>query len=216
MAGNVMTSFASIQRDYSWEWMPQPFYDRADAAETVCWQMASNIDATQQGNWQMYELSSQYQTSSRGPLDPPSSWPLYRLNAGVRVKTDDKVPSNGVYLPDAPHSCAQYLIEGYEAWDTSVLNNPNDPDDRSDTRVSTTWTLVERAADSGGGIPGEADPIKGGVRLRCEAGHLCPKAGWWFTPAKKDSRRRFTQGESMPEVGSGYCLTIWQWDDEQR
>ena len=54
------------------------------------------------------------------------------------------------------------------------------------------------------------------TRLRCEANHPCPKEGWWFTPAKADSRRHFKQGETMPDLGSAWGSTIWQWDENQR
>ena len=43
----------------------------------------------------------------------------------------------------------------------------------------------------------------------------CPASGYWFTPARKDSRRRFAQGEQMPEAGGDYGTTVWQWDDNQ-
>jgi hypothetical protein len=51
--------------------------------------------------------------------------------------------------------------------------------------------------------------------LRCEAGQPCPREGWWFTPARLDSRRRFSRGEVMPEIGGEYGATIWQWDEQQ-
>ncbi len=51
--------------------------------------------------------------------------------------------------------------------------------------------------------------------LRCEAGQPCPREGFWFTPAKPDSRRHFKQGELMPSLGGDYGLTIWQWDARQ-
>ena len=54
---------------------------------------------------------------------------------------------------------------------------------------------------------------KNSQRLRCLAGQPCPRAGFWFTPARADSRRRFALGEVMPDVGGSYGATIWQWDD---
>jgi hypothetical protein len=48
---------------------------------------------------------------------------------------------------------------------------------------------------------------------RCEGGQPCPQAGYWWTPAREDSRQHFTQGEIMPQYpGSAYGATIWQWD----
>ncbi|HSD40071.1 MAG TPA: hypothetical protein VLC92_21405 [Rhodocyclaceae bacterium] len=52
-------------------------------------------------------------------------------------------------------------------------------------------------------------------RLRCPAGQPCPQTGYWLTPAKSDLRRHFKQGEAMPDLGSDYGVTIWQWDEQQ-
>ncbi|MHA4866258.1 hypothetical protein ACXZ1M_00990 [Duganella sp. PWIR1] len=50
---------------------------------------------------------------------------------------------------------------------------------------------------------------------RVEAGAPCPQAGYYFTPAKLDSRRYFAVNETMPQVGGQYGHTIWQWDSDQ-
>ena len=50
-------------------------------------------------------------------------------------------------------------------------------------------------------------------RLSIKAGQPCPREGWWFTPAKANSRRHFQQGEVMPTFSTDYGTTIWQWDD---
>lgn len=48
--------------------------------------------------------------------------------------------------------------------------------------------------------------------LRVLGGQACPRAGKWFSPAKEDSYRHFTQNEHMPEFpASEYGTTIWQW-----
>jgi hypothetical protein len=54
------------------------------------------------------------------------------------------------------------------------------------------------------------------LRLRCEGGNPCPQAGYWFTPAKAGSRRRFSTGEPMPEIkDSPWGSTIWYWDEQR-
>jgi hypothetical protein len=59
-------------------------------------------------------------------------------------------------------------------------------------------------------------PEKDGLRLRAEGGQQCPTTGFWFTPAGKDSRRHFQQGDIMPVFdGSQYGATIWQWSEQQ-
>lgn len=54
------------------------------------------------------------------------------------------------------------------------------------------------------------------IRLRAMAAELCPRAGYWFTPARVNSRRHFAAGEAMPDVGGDYGVTVWQWDDSQQ
>ena len=64
-------------------------------------------------------------------------------------------------------------------------------------------------------LAGTPIDTSGGSRLRCPAGQPCPRTGYWFTPARLDSRRLFQQGEVMPEAGGDYGVTIWQWDEQQ-
>ncbi len=61
----------------------------------------------------------------------------------------------------------------------------------------------------------EGASARQGVGLRCEAGQPCSQTGYWFTPARIDSRRHFEAGEVMPETGGAYGSTIWQWDVNQ-
>ncbi|NWC08543.1 hypothetical protein HX776_06860 [Pseudomonas agarici] len=45
--------------------------------------------------------------------------------------------------------------------------------------------------------------------LRKAAGEACPKSGWWFTPARLNSRRYFQQGATFPAIeGSDYGETF--------
>ena len=221
-AGNLNTAFTAIQRDYDWEWMPEPFYSNYDAHKRIARKLASNISHTEQGNWEIGELTYDYHEGARGPLSPPPSWPLYRLNPAVRVGPNEKVTQSGVYLPDAPNSCAQFLIAGYTPPEANVQPTPDDLNDQGYFRQPTerhpaTWTLIERVADSGGGTGcGPQGASEGATsRPNVPANQPCPEAGWWFTPAKPNSRRYFQQGESMPAVGGDYGETFWQWSPDQ-
>jgi Domain of unknown function (DUF1911) len=55
----------------------------------------------------------------------------------------------------------------------------------------------------------------GQAPVRVMGGEACPREGWWVTPARAESRRRFAQGEPMPKVGGAWGATIWQWDATQ-
>jgi hypothetical protein len=61
------------------------------------------------------------------------------------------------------------------------------------------WTEVESVQSD----------IKG---IRVAAGMACPEPGYYFTPAKENSRRFFAAGEVMPNVVGDYGVTIWQKD----
>lgn len=52
-------------------------------------------------------------------------------------------------------------------------------------------------------------------RLRVEGGQACTKTGYWSTPALKDSRRQFKQGEIMPKFESEWGQVIWQFEGNE-
>lgn len=101
------------------------------------------------------------------------------------------------------------------AYELGIEHEPDDLTEVTGTlktvAVDTTWYFVHKPDVRGGEQPNPQSP----VRLRCEANKPCPREGWWFTPAKADSRRFFRQGEVMPAFGTDYGLTIWQWDERQ-
>ncbi|MEG0118765.1 MAG: DUF1911 domain-containing protein [Pseudomonas sp.] len=58
-------------------------------------------------------------------------------------------------------------------------------------------------------------PINSTGVPRIEAGETCKKTGYWFTPAKSNSRQYFKQGEIMPKIGdSQWGDTLWYWSGE--
>lgn len=202
------------QRDYWAEWMDEvepdgagKYYERLYRASHY----AGNIHATYSGFWSKSELTSNYWEDGRGPLNPPPTWPAYRLNKSVTVKTGDIIPQTGIYLPTADDSCAEFLIKGREAIEANVGYDPKRMQNVSEE--PTTWILVDRIADRSD-IPA-VQAAEAAQRLRCPAGQLCPQSGFWFTPAKTDSRRYFKAGEIMPRFETDYGETIWQWDEIQ-
>ncbi len=201
-------------REYWDGWMDEVAPDAlAIYGKTICRasHYAGNMQITYGARWNPTSLTSNYWEDGRGPLNPPPSWPIYRLNPTVTVQTGDLVPQTGIYLPAADDSAAQFLVKGEEAvnakigYDTKRLQYI--------TKAPTLWTLVERTADSGGGSATDATAEK--RHSNVAAGNTCPEAGWWFTPAKAGSRRYFKQGETMPSVGGDYGLTFWQWSPDQ-
>ena len=215
LAGNINTAFAGQRRDFPYDWMPEPYATRFSEFGRLANRCASNIRFTAFIGWRKGALSSRYNEDSRGPLAAPPSWPIYRLNRSVRVATNEPVKATGVYLPDADDSCAQFFYAGPDA--TTALIGYDPKTTHNIGEADTMWTLVERAADTGGGVPGEVTSANTSERQRhnVPAGQPCPEAGWWFTPAKADARRYYKQGEIMPALGGDYGDTFWQWSPDQ-
>ena len=220
-AGNVSSDFAGFSRDHSSEWMAEPQVAKHIlSADEEFWRLlgqaterASNVNPTWGAYWRLGSLTTRFDPLYRSPLDAPPQWPTYRLNPKVRVASSQPAPRTGIYLPDVNDSVAALLIEGKPVVQASVGYDPATMQNVS--LADTKWTLVERISEAGGGIPGELDPIKAGVRMRCLAGQPCPREGFWFTPARSNSRRQFGVGELMSDVGGDYGVTIWQWDEQQ-
>ncbi|SFZ77387.1 protein of unknown function [Chitinimonas taiwanensis DSM 18899] len=118
---------------------------------------------------------------------------------GHLEQTDEYSNYEGYWAFEAAAVCVLYGID-----DTSFRDHLVYPKDLAD------WARANHVLDRVNAV----NPSD--IRLRCEAGQPCPQAGYWFTPAKADSRRAFKQGDIMPAVDSAYGATIWQWDADQQ
>jgi hypothetical protein len=182
--------------------------------------MAGNIRSTEGAYWNPMTLSSRYDEQSRGALDAPPSWPTYKLASAGPVNSGDPLPVSGIYLPEIDNSCAEFLSTEYEtvpaarvyAGDKDLV----DPDTGVKygqqaifTEQPCRWRLVERMSDAG---TSSAPSLLDHALTRVPGGAPCPRSGVYFTPAKENSRRRFSKGEIMPAFDSTYGATIWQWD----
>lgn len=80
------------------------------------------------------------------------------------------------------------------------------------------WYFVEMIHDEFETLNDEMDEAPPVVTrsARFEGGTYCPVAGFYFTPAKSESRRFFQQNELFPDEASVYGATIWQFDDYQQ
>ncbi len=210
------------QSDYWSGWMNEvepgaqdKYYDLLNRAGDL----AQPIERTTSGIWSPGDLTTRYhEILPTLPLNPPPSWPVYRLNPQVKVKSGERTPVTGLYLPDVDNSFPTLLIKSDDelagrARRACITN----PDGTHGGYQACTWTLIERIADSGGGIPGQDDASVTDARIqRVPGGQPCPRSGWWHTLAKAGSRRYFKQGEIMPKIeGSDYGDTYWLWDADQ-
>lgn len=111
-----------------------------------------------------------------------------------------------------PIRCDQLNLNTLDPWD-------GDPNPRFGYESSLRWM---RRFDDDSDWPsaeqrGKLAPESGEQRpASVPGGQPCPQTGWWFTPAKTNSRQQFNAGEVMPIIeGSDYGSTFWQWDVDQ-
>ena len=101
-----------------------------------------------------------------------------------------------------------------------------------DERTSALWLRRFEAPDTWPAYPdhmeffglGDAEALSDQEAAEIEAifndrvlpGSPCPRAGYWYTPAKALSRAYFKKTDVMPDYpGSSYGATIWYWDMNQ-
>lgn len=101
--------------------------------------------------------------------------------------------------------CAAAFSYLYELDDSSYRNEIVYPKD-----------LVDYARSKPRRTPAQAAGLVPQELLRVQGGQPCPQTGYWFTPAKSDSRRHFNISDLMPVFeDSAYGTTIWQWSQDQ-
>jgi hypothetical protein len=184
--------------------------------------LAGNISRTEMAGWGPFDLADYKEYL--GPLNPPAQWPKYRIQGNVSVATGEKLKQSGVYMPDLDDSCAEFLFVRYETAPYAKVRvgmrplvHPTTGEKYAEEPIlenrDCIWYLVERAPEEQGDE--KNSPTSSLQHIRVPAGKACPEAGFYFTPAKMESRRAFQKGETMPSVESAYGHTIWQWDTNQ-
>jgi hypothetical protein len=148
------------------------------------------------------------------PVQPdPGLWARMQAALGVRPSLYEPAPQPLVRRRHI--GCMNYLVAHTVA--------PTYRDEERDKPWPVTWRLIwkdERYLD--GTVPEEeaqylapAEPTADARPPSTPAGQPCPRTGWWFTPAKAHSRRRFQAGEPMPDFATDWGQVIWQWDEQQ-
>lgn len=169
---------------------------------------AKPIGITSNGLWSPGDLTKNYSAIIGEPINPPSTWPTYRLNLQVTVKSGDRVPQTGIYLPDVDHSFPTLLLKSDDDMAGEANEAAIEPPTGDSGYAPTIWTLVERTADTSNissSTMAESEP------LRAKAGEPCPKAGFWASQDINVTERSYKVGETMADLRSAYGLTVWQW-----
>ncbi|MCX9158027.1 hypothetical protein OPU71_18030 [Niveibacterium sp. 24ML] len=150
----------------------------------------------------------------------PFEIPEYAPDKSITCKTGEIVPWTGVWVPaDGMGKAAlAFARKGIQIMQPAypVISEDEETGWQEFDIVECVWHPVKPTGRMVPLPPTEQEPDTGdAASLRCPANQPCPQAGWWSTPAKADSRRLFAAGEVMPEFGSDYGATIWQWDLDQ-
>lgn len=207
--------------DFSTDWLTKDEMLEFDTLLGKAFTLAFNIDRTEGAYWSPGALSYNYNEGLRGALNLPARLPRYSIINEPGVRSGYRVPAAGIYIPDVPHSSPQFLHTRFEAPMAEVLHNYKDvlhPVDGSiigkeavTGEIECTWRRVVRLTDAIETEPEAAN--KDWARI--EAGERCRETGFYFSPALMGSRRKFSCGDLMPDLGTDFGRTIWQWDQKQ-
>ena len=211
------------QMDSSSDWMDDADELRYRVLLNKALTSARNIRTTDIAYWKPYDLTKFYSENDRGPLNLPANLPIYGVSKSVSIKSGDAFSQCGIYAPDLANSSAQFLNTEYGNAPLATVFLKMEELFAPDTKLKyaeqpvfekrpCTWWLVERR--DAGIVNTLPTPNVVDVR-RAQAGETCPETGYYFTPARTNSRAHFIKGSTMPGVENHYGATIWQWDSRQ-
>lgn len=162
-----------------------------------------------------------------GVIGRPNAIPEYSPDITTTCKTGEIVPWTGVWVPvtgmgtaalafarqgvqvmQPAYELAREFAEGEYLEASKVVDTAWHP-------VKPTGRMIPLPPLAGSAASGPEGTTPPASTARCDSGQPCPQSGFWSTPARPNSRRRFMAGEIMPAVGGDYGATIWQWDESQ-
>lgn len=208
------------QMDYWSGWMNKDDEALYISLVDECAEMAHKITVTERAGWRMLRLLPFAKNISLPDLVKHRR---YKINTNVSVRTGEKAPASGIYVPDTANCGAQFLSTRYD--DAPPAKEYIGKEDvflpsgeKYDEKLlfenrNCTWYLVERDFD--------AEKAQENIQLvarsaKVRGGDTCPESGFYITPAQADSRQYFQKGGTMPSYDSDFGMTIWQWDENQQ
>ena len=199
--------------EFSLHWMDDLPYEKVKQ----CWdyysiarQYASIIESTHPTSWDMDTLIYDFKKNDLFndiKLDLPNSYPIYRINPEMMVKSNEKLEKTGIYLcQDGEGERIEFMAASEEKDNgvASVLAVGHDPETYETLYAEVNWVLIERIADEGG-----SDNSVYVENIKALASQICPQSGNWWSPANQSRSRYFNQGEIFPEIESYWGETIW-------
>lgn len=171
-------------------------------------------------------------------IDPETGLPSYGLvpkecpptppPQSLVIESGEVLPCDGIWEPVFPREPAgltdslNYLLKGAKApW---ALDEHRREMHKQNV-LPISWRLVWEDERYRNGSTDDEDyegpkeilaPLEQKGPTRIEGGLVCPRTGYWYTPAQENSRKFFNARDDMPIiVGSSYGATIWYWDNNQ-
>ena len=211
-------------------WLPREdereFMSRLDSAYTVCSRFVRALTMSQhflsdlllsgETDWRdLYDEDQGFAGNSILALDDLITnhpRPEYVIDTSVACRTGEVAPWTGVWVPapDIELAALAFVRQGqmmqpaYEVTERPGGHNVTRP-------AETAWHPVRPT--------GHLLPLQGMAShdpLRIPAGKNATQSGYWFTPAKQNSRRYFKLGDALPEIeSSSYGATFWQLSPDQ-
>ncbi|WP_368565782.1 hypothetical protein [Acinetobacter bereziniae] len=144
--------------EFSSEWMDELPYDKVKQ----CWDYysiatsyASVIESTYPTSWDMNTLIYDFKKINifnNIILDLPNSYPIYRINPEIMVKSNEKLETTGIYLCHEIKGRIEFMAASEEEDNgvASVVAVGHDPDTYETLYAEVNWTLIERISDVGG------------------------------------------------------------------
>lgn len=183
-------------------------------------QIANNIVLTEGAYWDWLDPSKHSSDLQRSLSNHRSS--RYRANMNVSIYSGETIKVSGIYVPDIYRACPQFLIAKRHTAplakvhvDSKDIFDPITGEKYDEEKIfekrECTWYLVERSDND------DTDAQESGLtEIRSVSGsEKCPETGYYFSPARINSRARFERGDIMPSFDSSYGKTVWQWDTNQ-
>lgn len=139
--------------------------------------------------------------------DPLSN---YVIDRSIACRTGEEVPWTGVWYPAAgiENRSLTFAIKGMRMQPAYRIVKTTDERNAGGGYFTTPETVAELAVWHPMIATGYEEKNE---ELWAKAGELCPRAGVWQPADVNASERTFDVGETMPNLGSTYGLTVWRW-----
>jgi hypothetical protein len=153
----IASDIRGQQMDYPPDWMDEVEHHGAYTFEELRHKagvLAHPMGNTGSHGWGPQDLTPQEAaiTLREVPMPRPSTWPIYRLNPMVQVKTGEWTPVTAFYLPNLDDAAPRRLIHMDDDFWGRAGKVRVEPQGQPDFFEPCTWTLIERVSDSGVGV----------------------------------------------------------------